>query len=442
MRTLLAASICALVMGAATGCAPQTTAVSPSAALASSDGFVTGPTNLRKMTALVRVTPPERLVRVFERAAARVESDDPDFATFLRAQATGGFGSGFIVTRRKHGRTLSFVVTNRHVVDESQEAEVSFSDGTSYAHCRVVYIHPTADLAVIALPEDRSPFGYGLDIATSPASDREGVVATGYPGLGGKPSFQVTDGKISNADFSNPDVARGAHLVQHTAPIDPGSSGGPLTNEAGKLVGVNVALARGRQNVNFAVPAARVVEAVDGALELRKNENDQAWLRAAATSSCRRLSAELASSDSNGAATLDLIGMDLVTSEGPASFSFALTHMSAPMRARLKDLFTESPIGAYRVALIHRVATRAALGGGVEAGDTCGQMNPTDAANISSSSHVRMSIPTANGSMEIELALDRGQFRVVGGDLLDIARIQQKEREVAERTAAHNRKGH
>jgi serine protease Do len=443
MRTLLAASICALVMGAATGCAPQTTAVSPSAELASHDGFVTGPTDLRKMTALVRATPPARLVRIFETVAAQVDNDDPDFAAFLRAQASGGFGSGFIVTRRRHGRVTSYVVTNRHVIEESQEAEVSFSDGTTFAHCPVVYIHPTADLAVIALPEGKSPFGYGLDVAPAKPSDRQAVVATGYPGLGGKPSFQITDGKISNSDFSDPEISHGARLLQHTAPIDPGSSGGPLTNEAGKLVGVNVALARGRQNVNFAVPAARVVEAIDGAIDLKEHEDDKAYLRSAATSACKRLAAELASSDSNGGATLDLISMDLVANEGPISFTFAASHVSPALRAKLKDLFTQSPVIAYRVALVQRVAMRAAAGGGVQVGDTCGDMNPTDATNITAASHVRMAIPTARGAMEVEFALDRGAYRVVGGDLLDVVRIQREEqREAVERTSARARKGH
>jgi serine protease Do len=376
------------------------------------------PVDLRRVTAVVRVSPPERLRRFFELGAAR--TDDADVARFFHAQASGGFGSGFVVVRRKRGVRHAFVVTNRHVIADAEDAEVTFSNGTSYAHCRIVYVHPTADLAVIALP-DAAPFAFGLDPARGAPMDRQTVIATGYPALGGIPSFQTTEGKISNAAIEG-------GLIQHTAPIDPGSSGGPLTDARGKLVGVNVSMARGRQNANFAVPASAMIEAVDAAVDAVQHESDAAFLRTRVTTACDKLAAELASKHTNGHAMLDLISIGLVAEQGPPSLVFARSHTTPELSAEFGDMFTKSPLDAYRVSIGYRIALRALAGGGVPPGARCTAINPTDAASIASASAVRVLVPTARGAMELAFGWDRGAYRVVGGDLLDLERLAQAER--------------
>ncbi len=406
-------------------------------ALGSPDGFVTGPVDLHTMIAVVKVALPTHLKELFESAA--VATDDPDLRAFFRAQARGGFGSGFVVVRRKAGKRYAFIITNRHVIEDAQDAEVGFSNGTTFAHCPVVFIHPTADLAVIALPEG-APFAFGFDVASATPHDRETVVATGYPALDGRPSFQTTEGKVSNAAYDET-AADGHHsmLIQHTAAIDPGSSGGPLTNEAGKLVGINVAVVRGRQSVNFAVPARAMVEATDAAVDVTEHKTDAPYLRRLVAASCDRLAAELSSAHANGRATLDLIGMDLVSEQGPQSLTFAQSHTPPPLRALITDTFTRNPLDAYRVSLGFRVALRASLGGGVQPGAKCNEPNPTDVANITSLNRVRVMIPTARGAMEVAFGFDRGTYRIAGGDLIDLERVEQQERRDAANRASSTR---
>jgi S1-C subfamily serine protease len=60
-------------------------------------------------------------------------------------------------------------------------------------------------------------------------------------------------------------------VVQHTAPISPGSSGGALFDARGELIGLTVAYLEGGQNLNFAIPAAGVAAAIDQAFDLPSN---------------------------------------------------------------------------------------------------------------------------------------------------------------------------
>ena len=278
-----------VLAGASAACqiAPPMEAQAPGTAAGE---WVVGGRDLRKVTALVRVTPPERLKATMETVAARI--DDPDVSEFLRAHASGGFGSGALMVHRDASGEAAFVVTNRHVIAGAEDAEITFADGTTYKDCEIVYASPRHDLAVVALPPAAArTLGGGLRPASAEPGERLPVVASGYPGVAGKPSYQVTDGKISNARFSMPEVGVRETVFQHTAAIDPGSSGGPLTSEAGELVGLNVSLIRGRNAMFFAVPAAAVADTVRHAHGLLTKRRSAAFMTARARRSRPRSAA-------------------------------------------------------------------------------------------------------------------------------------------------------
>ena len=152
-----------------------------------------------------------------------------------------GSGSGFY---GPDGR----VVTNAHVLQGAARAEVFDADGrlqgtTQFAEASST----TVDLAV--LPRMGSP-AVTLPLAASPARIGEGVVVIGSPlGL----ANTVSDGLVSGIRTED-----GQQLLQISAPISRGSSGGPVLNGAGEVIGVAVSLLEGGQNLNFAVPASDV----------------------------------------------------------------------------------------------------------------------------------------------------------------------------------------
>lgn len=166
-------------------------------------------------------------------------------------------GTGFIIAR-------GYVVTNQHVVTDSQEIGILSVDGEAIQlHSgAVVWSSADLDLAVLYVPELRRS---GLRLAASNRAVTKGqsVFAIGFPGLADDVLFQQED-----LDFGDPRIARlfgessissgvisriietswsGSDrvlkIIQHDASIHPGNSGGPLLNRCGQVVGVNTARA-------------------------------------------------------------------------------------------------------------------------------------------------------------------------------------------------------
>jgi S1-C subfamily serine protease len=143
-------------------------------------------------------------------------------------------GSGFVAW------SAGSVITNYHVIRGAYTATAKFGDGTFAPVSGVVAYDPDHDVAVVQVQVPSPPT---LRLGNSDnlrVGDR--VVAIGSPlGL----QNTLTEGIVS---------ALRAKLIQMSAPISPGSSGGPVLNTAGDVVGISVASAAGGQNLNFAVP--------------------------------------------------------------------------------------------------------------------------------------------------------------------------------------------
>ncbi|HEX7050298.1 MAG TPA: Do family serine endopeptidase [Longimicrobiales bacterium] len=173
-----------------------------------------------------------------------------------------GQGSGFIFDER------GYILTNRHVVEDADELQVTLPDGRQYT-ATVVGTDPSTDVAVIKIePRD----GEDLPTAVLGSSDRarvgDWVLALGNPlDL----QFTVTAGIISAKGRSlgilrdDVDTALEA-FIQTDAAINPGNSGGPLVDLSGRVVGINTAI-KSRTGFyagyGFAIPitiASRVAE--------------------------------------------------------------------------------------------------------------------------------------------------------------------------------------
>lgn len=172
-----------------------------------------------------------------------------------------GSGSGFIVSED------GLVVTNKHVVsDEQAEYTVIASDGKEYP-AKVLARDPGNDIAVLKAE------AVGLRPVTLGDSDAirvgQTVLAIGNPL--GEFANSVSRGIISGlkrsvtAGSSYGDTEKLSDIIQTDAAINPGNSGGPLFDLQGEVIGVNVAMAQGAENIGFALPinsVKRVVEQV------------------------------------------------------------------------------------------------------------------------------------------------------------------------------------
>jgi serine protease Do len=160
-------------------------------------------------------------------------------------------GSGVIV------RDDGLIVTNAHVVQKATKIFIALKDGT-ISEAKVVAVEQDEDLALIKAelqqPAQAVTFADIADLMIA-----ETVIAIGNPlGL----EHSVTVGVISGANrsFSSPQCGYVcSDLLQTDASINPGNSGGALLNLDGELVGINLAVASGAQNIGFAVPVHKII---------------------------------------------------------------------------------------------------------------------------------------------------------------------------------------
>jgi len=152
---------------------------------------------------------------------------------------TLGLGTGFLVS--PDGR----FVTNYHVIQEAAQLVVKVLDGAEYRDVQLVAADPASDLALMQIPNASNlpALRMGSDAAME-VGDR--VFVMGNP-LGMAGTF--TDGMVSGKR-----PLEGVAMLQISAPISAGSSGGPVMNERGEVVGVATMMVMGGQNLNMAVP--------------------------------------------------------------------------------------------------------------------------------------------------------------------------------------------
>jgi S1-C subfamily serine protease len=154
-------------------------------------------------------------------------------------------GTGFVLSAD------GYVVTNNHVIEGSESINVTLGDGTVET-AEVVAADPRSDLAVLHI--DRN------DLVPLPIGDSDAiqvgdpVVAIGNAlDLGSEPT--VTGGMVSAKarTINEPNGQVLVNLIQTDAAISPGNSGGPLLDMAGRVVGINTAVAGQGQNIGFAI---------------------------------------------------------------------------------------------------------------------------------------------------------------------------------------------
>jgi len=184
------------------------------------------------------------VVDVVERVGAAVVSVHTARARRGGIVAAGG-GSGVILTPD------GYLLTNQHVVQGAARVEVTLIDGGSVG-ASLIAEDASTDLAVL------QAHAAGLPAAGLQASERlrvgQLVVAIGNPfGFEATVSAGVLSAHGRTLRASDGRLIEG--IVQHTAPLNPGNSGGPLVDARGRVIGINTAIIAAAQGIGFAVPA-------------------------------------------------------------------------------------------------------------------------------------------------------------------------------------------
>ncbi len=151
-----------------------------------------------------------------------------------------GLGTGFVL------REDGWIVTNLHVVAGHDDVMVLLANGKRLPVVEVMNASPQHDLVILRVDAAKLPV---LRLGDSDhVRPGDPIVAIGHP-LGLEDT--VSNGLVSAIRKVQDDLI----VLQISAPIAPGSSGGPLFNEHGEVIGVATAILRGGQNINLGLPA-------------------------------------------------------------------------------------------------------------------------------------------------------------------------------------------
>ena len=158
-------------------------------------------------------------------------------AAMVQVVTDSGTGSGFVINSNGH------IATNHHVIDDSRR--LSVKQGNRSSPARLVWASESLDLALIRTDlHDLEP----VVLAVTPPPVLANVIAFGYPGVSsmfdasGGVEPTRTKGNVSrNVYWGSWDEGEQLQILQHSAQVNPGNSGGPLVDACGRAVGVNTA---------------------------------------------------------------------------------------------------------------------------------------------------------------------------------------------------------
>jgi S1-C subfamily serine protease len=156
-----------------------------------------------------------------------------------------GAGSGVVIAPD------GYILTNEHVVHNARDLTAAFADGTRL-NATTAGTDPATDLAVIRANDSNLPYAAFGDSAQLRVGQL--VIAIGNPF-----GFQstVSTGVVSalGRTLRSQEGRLIENIIQHTAPLNPGNSGGPLVDSRGRIVGINTAIIYLAQGIGFSIPS-------------------------------------------------------------------------------------------------------------------------------------------------------------------------------------------
>lgn len=180
-----------------------------------------------------------------------VEKITPSVVMILTGKGAGVLdkvGSGVVV------RSDGVILTAYHVVKDATQVQIRFKNGEIYDKVNLIGFDERRDVAALKIPATNLPAA---------------VIETDDSKIGGKVfvisnpqslSWSVADGLLSAVRMADeiPSAGRGFKVLQFSAPVSPGSSGGLLTDEKGQAIGLIVSSLSSGQNLNFAIPFSSI----------------------------------------------------------------------------------------------------------------------------------------------------------------------------------------
>ena len=165
-------------------------------------------------------------------------------------------GSGFIYNYDG----MMLILTNYHVVAQTNSINITVTNEKEYP-ASILGSDPYADLAVLAVDASDEEFESLEIVSSSTLRVGDSVIVVGTPyGLEGSMSEGIVSALnriLTTEEYSIENV------IQTTAPLNPGNSGGPLLNYQGQVIGIVTAIVQESQGIGFAIPSDKILESIE-----------------------------------------------------------------------------------------------------------------------------------------------------------------------------------
>ncbi len=180
-------------------------------------------------------------------------------------RCVNGMGTGIVIDER------GYIITNYHVVEGVRKIEVTLVNEENYI-AQLISNDPVTDLAVIKINVPRK-----LPVITIGTSS-DLLIGEPVIAVGNAYGYEntVTMGHVSalHRSVQVSETQSYDDLIQTDAPINPGNSGGPLLNIDGEMIGVNVAVRAGAQNIGFAIPVDKAMTIATKLMSVQRLESN------------------------------------------------------------------------------------------------------------------------------------------------------------------------
>lgn len=162
-------------------------------------------------------------------------------------------GSGFVYNLI--GQMI--IITCNHVIENAISIDVTFSNGNSYT-ASLRGSDPSADVAVLTTNAQQNEYKPLTIVSSSALKVGDPVIVVGTPyGLEGS----MSNGIISATNRTiTVDETTMTNIIQTTAPLNPGNSGGPLMNYKGHVIGMATAIVQESQGIGLAIPSDTILQ--------------------------------------------------------------------------------------------------------------------------------------------------------------------------------------
>lgn len=172
-------------------------------------------------------------------------------------------GSGFVY--EYNGEMV--IITNNHVIEDASSITVTFANGNNY-DATVLGANQSSDIAVLSVDAPDSEFNLLKIVSSSSLSVGDSVVAIGSPyGLAGTMTTGIVSALDRTITVTEDRVSFDmTGLIQTSAPINSGNSGGPLMTYNGEVVGITTAIVSDSDGLGFAVSSNTILSVLENIL--------------------------------------------------------------------------------------------------------------------------------------------------------------------------------